>query len=99
MRGCAEVFIPLVFGCQCSHRKKLCVRGVLPQVKQAESAAAHGAELSERQAALAAARGHAEGLNASLTAALAKHAVRTQIVVAIFRKKMWKWGFPWTPRG
>lgn len=51
----------------------------LPQVNQAEAEAAHRAELSGRDAALAAARGHAEGLDANLSAALAKHAVSAQV--------------------
>ena len=58
----------------------------LPQVKQAEAEAAHKVELAGREAALAAAHGRAEGLDANLTAALAKQAVSPQVTGRIKRQ-------------
>lgn len=51
----------------------------LPQAKQVEAAAAHKVDLEGRDAALAAANERSEGLNANLTAALAKHAVSSHV--------------------
>lgn len=58
----------------------------LPQVKQAEVEAAHEVELAGREAALAAAHERAEGLDANLTAALAKQAVSPQVTGGIKRQ-------------